>query len=667
MVWRWTKEDDRCVQQLKEILTSSTTLVHYDPDRQLVLATDASDRGLGAVLMHRFADGTERPIAYASRTLKDAETRYACIDKEALAIVFGVTKFHQYLYGRHFTLKTDHKPLERIFGEKREIPKLLNNRLVRWALTLSAYDYEIQYIQGISNAPADVLSRLPIQAHRSAEERLGAKYQLLNLKLEDLPVTKATLQKQTILDVTTAKVVAYLERGWPMDKKKLPPELHTFFEKREALSYEDKILLWQGRIVVPAKLRQGILKALHEGHPGAAAMKSLARFHVWWPNIDDQIEQFVRNCHACQENRPRQQEVPLFSWTVPTEPWSRIHIDYAGPFEGKSWLVIVDASTKWLEIKPTKDTSTTATIRLLRSVFAQFGLPRTIVSDNGSNFTSAEFKEFCDSNNIKHIRSTPYHAKTNGLAERAVRTFKERFTAAKESTADQDLRLQRFLISYRNTPHSTTGRSPAELMFGRRLRTRLDLLKPSVTDVINNSLAKQKYYHDRRSKPRSFFEGEEVWVQRTHGKGHEKGTVHRKTAEYSYIVNINGKLHRKHADQMRSANQTEQQSEDIEEPCFDMLPAEQVPQPVIITPAPEAPVQPYPPVEHTTPPVTAGQPEVIDHPTEEPAPSTVPEPVQVPAPTRREKQPLPPREKSTRTRKPVVKPYDEYLTGKKHK
>uniref|UniRef100_A0A5S6Q9J0 RNA-directed DNA polymerase n=1 Tax=Trichuris muris TaxID=70415 RepID=A0A5S6Q9J0_TRIMR len=164
MPWSWGSKETQLVERLKRILTSSETLVHYDDKRPLVLATDACEVRVGAVLSHLFPCGEERPIAFASRALTETEKRYSTIDKEALAIIFGVTKFSQYLFGRRFTLETDHKPLERIFGEKREVPKIATNRLTRWALILSAYNYEVRYVPAKENAPADALSRLPVKA-----------------------------------------------------------------------------------------------------------------------------------------------------------------------------------------------------------------------------------------------------------------------------------------------------------------------------------------------------------------------------------------------------------------------------------------------------------------------------------------------------------------------
>ena len=561
--WVWSKESDRVFQHLKQLLSSKDTLVHYDEALPLVLMTDASDNGVGAVLLYRLSDGVEKPVAFASRTLMDREKRYSVIDKEALAIIFGVTKFYQYLYGRRFILQTDHKPLERILGAHQEIPKMAANRLQRWAITLSAYDYDLEYIKGKHNLLADPLSRLPLRTTNiSTTEQAGYSGALLNIRIGDLPISKKELQRLTRQDPLLSRVILYMERGWPNDRKLIPQEYMTFYEKRDSLSFEENILLWQGRIVIPKPLHDAVLATLHDGHPGIWAMRALARFYVWWPNIDEEVEMYVKKCSPCQQNRPREPESLLFAWNTPSEPWSRIHVDYAGPwsrihvdyagpFEGKYWLVVIDAFSKWLEIKPMQVSTAAVTIKALREIFCRFGLPRVIVSDNGPQFIASEFKDFCTANNITHIRATPYHPKTNGLAEWAVRTFKERFSATKMHRDDLDLTLQRFLISYRDTPHKSTGRSPAELLLGPRIRTKLDLLKPDINHYMDKALTQQKVYHDTRAKFSSFSIGDLVWVGRPEGKGYESGCIMRKTGPLSYIVNVNGIERRKHADQLR--------------------------------------------------------------------------------------------------------------------
>ncbi|BES88660.1 Hypothetical protein NTJ_01466 [Nesidiocoris tenuis] len=279
-------------------------------------------------------------------------------------------------------------------------------------------------------------------------------------------------------------------------------------------------------------------------------MRAVARNHVYWPDLDNDIEIHVQSCRECQMTRPEMSEVPLFSWSVPQKPWSRIHVDYCGPFQGKNWLIIIDATSKWMEVFPMERTSTTKTITLLRETFARFGLPSMIVSDNGAQFTSLEFSEFCKTNNIKHVTGAPYHPKTNGLAERGVRTFKQRMRAG-INTKDINIRLQKFLMSYRSTPQRTTQRSPAAIMFGRELQTRLHLLRPDFDSTVDRALTKQKLDHDNGKSFRNFVKGEKVWVSNTTEKGYTEGIIVKKTGDVSYQVEVDGLIKRKHADQMK--------------------------------------------------------------------------------------------------------------------
>jgi transposase InsO family protein len=309
-------------------------------------------------------------------------------------------------------------------------------------------------------------------------------------------------------------------------------------------------MLWKGRLIIPRKLRHVVLNILHEGHPGIVSMRSYARFHVWWPKMDSEIEQFVHCCKECQKHKNKEPELPLFSWTVPQIPWSRIHIDYAGPYDGHYWLVVVDATTKWLEVYPTAKVTSEKTVAMLEDMFSRLGLPKIIVSDNGSQFTSSTFKHFCNINNIRHITTAPYHPRSNGLAERYVQTFKKRYAASKADGSSLSKRLQTFLFKYRTTPHQTTGKSPAEMLYGRQLRCKLSILKPNVTDNIDEALVRQKKNHDLHTRWREFSPGEPVWVKHKGDKFRE-GVVLRRTGPVSYIIEEEGKECRRHADHLR--------------------------------------------------------------------------------------------------------------------
>ena len=210
-------------------------------------------------------------------------------------------------------------------------------------------------------------------------------------------------------------------------------------------------------------------------------MKSLARAYFWLPQMDNDIVTKVRHCHTCQSNRSTPPKAPLHPWEYPSRPWARIHIDHAGPYLGKLFLIVIDAYSKWIDVFCVSSTSAVCTISKLRTLFATHGLPEQIVSDNGTGFRSAEFQQFTAQNGIKHIFTSPYHPASNGLAERAVQIFKSTIS---KMDGPIELRLSRFLLNYRITPQTTTELSPSQLLMGRKIRTCLDLLHPDTTREI---------------------------------------------------------------------------------------------------------------------------------------------------------------------------------------
>ena len=315
---------------------------------------------------------------------------------------------------------------------------------------------------------------------------------------------------------------------------------------------QDGCIVWGSRVVVPTPGRQRVLQQLHEGHPGMARMKGLARMYMWWPRMDEDVPQVVRNCHECQKNQAAPPQAPLQPWSWPKQPWSRLHLDFAGPMLNHMFLVVVDAHTKWIEVVPMSNSTSFCTIQQLRTLFAQFGIPRTVVTDNGLCFISEEFREFMTRNGIHHIRSSPYHPASNGLAERVVRVFKEGFKKMKEGTVSD--KIARFLFSYRNLPHSTTGVSPAELMFGRQLRSQLALLKSSLESCVEHNQQGQKG-HDQHARERQFSVSDCVYV-RNFGQGELwfPGVISEVTGPVSYTIELtdgSGRTVRRHQDHVR--------------------------------------------------------------------------------------------------------------------
>ena len=331
--WTWGSLQRKAFQKVKGLLKSNKVLTHFDDQLPLLLECDASPYGVGAVLSHHLPNGSEKPVAFASRTLSKAETNYSHLDKEALAIIYGIKKYHQYLYGRHFEIKTDHKPLTHIFNEAKAIPTMASGRIQRWALLLSAYDYTIHYKQGKTNANADALSRLPVPSEVT-ETPIPAEVIHLMEHLDATPLSCSQIRRWTDQDLTLSKVKRCVLEGWP-DRPDCKEDLSPYVQRRLEFGVEEGCVLWGCRVVVPQKGRERALEMLHEAHPGMARMKALARSYMWWPGMDKEIERYVKGCQDCQSTRKDPPPLPLHPWSLPGKPWSRIHIDYAGPMEGK--------------------------------------------------------------------------------------------------------------------------------------------------------------------------------------------------------------------------------------------------------------------------------------------------------------------------------------------
>ena len=443
----WTDAQQDAFDSTKAAVCSSSVLIHYDRSKPLRLACDASPHGVGAVLSHVLPDGSERPVAFASRSLSSAERNYAQIDREGLSLIFGVKKFHNYIYAKAFTLVTDHKPLLDLFGEDRAIPVMASSRVQRWALILAAYNYRLVHRAGKAHGNADAMSRLPLPESPGQVPTPGESVLLFDY-LSESPVTSVEIQRWTSEDPDLSTVLDYTRQGWPHTT---PQSLQPYLSRRDELSLQDGCLLWGQRVVIPPPARARILQDLHTGHPGITRMKALARSFVWWPGLDQALEQTVQTCQACQEHRASPPPAPMHPWIWPDRPWSRLHLDYAGPVEDRMLLIVVDAHSKWIEALPSSSSTAATTINHLRQLFATHGLPDTIVTDNGPCFTSTAFTAFLSASGIEHIRTSPYHPASNGQAERAVQTVKRFLKKMKHGSIEK--RLSQALLQYRIREH----------------------------------------------------------------------------------------------------------------------------------------------------------------------------------------------------------------------
>lgn len=550
--WKWGPQQQEAFEKSKSLLINSNCLVHFDPSLPIVVSADCSSYGIGAVISH-IIDGKERPISFASRTLTKTERNYGQVEREALALVYALKKFHFYVYGHPITLKTDHKPLLGIFNPDKAIPILASGRIQRWCLMLQAYKFNLVHTSGKLLGNADALSRLPLA---NPNETVPVPAEWINLVdfLDSTIVTAKEISKCTEKDAILSKVLHFTHSGWPTNSKSIPSNLKVFSDKKSELSIQCGCLLWGTRIVIPEKCQKFLLKELHSEHIGSTRMKQLARSYFWWHGLDSDIEKLVQDCQHCLEHRHAPPKTELHPWIWPEKPWHRIHIDYCGPIRGCYFLVLVDAMSKWVEIFSTKSMTSEATINLLRSCFARFGLPAVIVSDNAPYFVSNEFQNYLKLLGIKHMTSTVYKPSMNGLAERMVQTFKG-CVLNFEGEGSMQKKLDQFLFKYRLTPHSTTGVSPAELMFGRRIRSVFDMLRPTET-VAEKVIEKQKQMKSAhtKGKPRSTtFMPEDKILAQNYGKGSKwlSGKVKQKTGSVTYKCQLDdGVIIDRHMDQL---------------------------------------------------------------------------------------------------------------------
>ena len=537
--FNWSRAADSAFNAIKDELSSPKVLVPFDPSKPLLLATDASPYGISAVLSHRFPDESERPIAYYSRSLTSTERRYSQIDKEALGIRCGVERFFYYLFGRRFTLITDSKPLVQIFSPTRALPPLSATRMQHYSIYLMGFNFDIVYRSTHEHGNADALSRLPMKSEELNEATSTDVFLIRHL--QEMPLNVNDIAKETERS-TELKPLLHMLRGSNNHNT-----MRWFgIDVVEFSLMEDSVILRGHRVVVPESCRSRVLAELHDGHYGVQKMKALARNHVWWPKLDADIRALSLQCSACLSNA-RNPPALIHQWEPATGCFQRIHLDYAGPIGKKYILILVDAHSKWLEAFVTEDKTTATTIRHLRETIARFGIPSVMVTDNDPTFVSKQMKDFCDINGITAKTSPAFHPRSNGQAERYVATTKTALQKLSSEGGDLRENLSRFLFR-QHMMVSATGSSPASLMLGRELRSRLDLIREQPKKL---SL---REFNDRDAR---FRPGEIVMVKdyRARKPTWISGVVQRLLGSTMCSVKVSGHTWQRHFNQLRKRSQ----------------------------------------------------------------------------------------------------------------
>uniref|UniRef100_A0A3B3IH14 Gypsy retrotransposon integrase-like protein 1 n=2 Tax=Oryzias latipes TaxID=8090 RepID=A0A3B3IH14_ORYLA len=481
--WDWTPACHEAVRVIKQQLTSPPTLTHFSQMAPTLVTCDASGLALGAVLS-QIHEGVERPVAFASRALTPAEQKYSVGEREALACLWACERWHVYLYGRAFTIRTDHQALTALLATQGSGHKPM--RLLRWADRLNQYNFRLEFMPGRANTVADLLSRAVSVTKEAGEVTRNTEndddlVHILHGPLSSV-VTLTELQKASADDETFATLRIYIQDGWPA---KVDDNLLPYYRFRNELSCWGTVCLARGhRAVVPETLRSRVLHMAHEGHLGVVKVKQRCRDTVWWPHIDLDVEELVRNCACCLLSGKTGQPAtaPLNPAPWPSSPWEHIQIDLCGELHGapahaRYLLVVHDLHSKWPEVFQLSSVTTHTIIGRLEELFGRWGLPSVVTTDNGPQFISAEFTEFLKQRSIKHIRTAAYHPESNGGVERLNKTLKNGIRACMEEGNVFSEALNQTLLSIRASKHSTTGVSPALLMIGRELKQPLDCLR----------------------------------------------------------------------------------------------------------------------------------------------------------------------------------------------
>ncbi|XP_039449504.1 uncharacterized protein K02A2.6-like [Culex pipiens pallens] len=499
----WEAHHQVAFVTLKDLIANVQTLSYFDNTLRTRLIADASPVALGAVLVQfrsNWDDSNPLIISYASKSLTPTEMKYSQTEKEGLALVWGVERHAMYLLGRRFELETDHKPLEAIFAPFSKPCA----RMERWVLRLQAYTFKVIYKKGVNNI-ADSFSRLATTF--DTNEFDGDNSYLILLIAGSAAIDTGEIEEASYQDEEFAAVRESLQNGIWKDTLAKPYEVF-----KNELGFVGDILVRGTRLVVPQALRKRMIELGHEGHPGETVMKSRLRDRVWWPGLDKEVLQAVKTCEGCRLTSLPDRPEPMARRRMPTDPWIDVAIDFLGPLPtGEYLLVIIDYFSRYKEVEIMTRITAKDTASRLDRIFTRLGYPVTITSDNGRQFASDEFDRYCRDRGITLNFTTPYWPQENGLVEKQNRSLLKRLQISHSLKRDWKADLQDYLMMYYTTPHTTTGKTPTELAFGRTIRSKIPSIRdlpsrPASTDTEDRDLIRKtrgKEIEDAKRKAKS--------------------------------------------------------------------------------------------------------------------------------------------------------------------
>ena len=524
--FKWTEECSRSFKKLKSQLSSDTVLMNYDPSRKTRVYVDHGPDGLASTVAQGYSDVKDprdrnmqwRPVYHTSRALTKAERAYGKMDGESLGVYSGIITNRRYLYGTEFTVVTDHQPLVPLYNNpSRPAPV----RVERHRSKLRHFTFDLQYEPGYTS-PCDYASRHPpAKTHFSEEEKreFGVEDEE-----EDKEIWVNRVEEQAEVEaVTLAEVRQALQEDYRlkqlmkevtkgrMDQDTKSSEYGQVFTE---LTVANGLLLKGEQLVIPRSLYGRVLAAAHEGHQGEDRTIRNLRERNWFPGMAEKCRMFVKSCHpGCTASVPGMRPAPMLNRDTPDGPWKVLSADYKGPIGGPRgyyFHVLVDQYSKWPEVCVTDSTRFQKLFPVLDRTFATHGIPEEIVHDGGPPYNSKEWRRYAKETGFEIRPCTPEHPQSNGLAEKMMTSIVKVTHAALAEKKNPKEEISKFLINYRNTPHSSTKKKPSELMMNRTVRTKLPvLIKPPrgelhLTAQANDRAAKAKHkeYGDKHRRAR---------------------------------------------------------------------------------------------------------------------------------------------------------------------
>ena len=508
----WDHSLDQLFQHSKEVIAQHVEdgVRTFEPNRPTCLSTDWSKTGIGFILQQKHCScslenaphcgpGHWKLVFAGSRFTTDAEARYAPIEGEALALVYGLQQARMFVLGcPNLIVVVDHKPLVKLFSDQM-LEKIRNPRLFSLKEKSLMFRFKIKYAPGKLNSGPDAASRYPPSSGRSAlltalsvapsaEETeaasslhqsmvASAQTAVSSMTADGFRVISWDIVKaECATDQTSLELADLISRGFPESRNETPESLRVFWPMRHELHQVEGVPFQEHKMFIPKSLRSEVLDCLHSAHQGEVGMKNSARYRFFWPGMDAAITQKRAQCRTCQRIAPSQPGEPALDSPCPEFPFEMVAIDF---FElaGSHYMVCVDRYSGWINLSQHKQDSFESVTAELNRFFRQWGVPQVIESDGGPPFNGNEFKMFLRKWGIQHRLSSAYYPQSNGRAEVAVKTAKRLLQDNTSRSGHLNTgQVTRALLQYHNTPgRGTTGESPAQIIFGHNLRDGLPI------------------------------------------------------------------------------------------------------------------------------------------------------------------------------------------------